>query len=114
MDCVGIQQLDLWDIEVVFPKDYAPSNHIFEVIMNSIIYLMNQEVILDDGHTIDGVYEYIWHIGVFKKSLSNPPRKVYRFYPLDIKEIPSFLHYNKMFGPDGNNKDNFPLINPPI
>ncbi len=105
MDSVGAQQLDLCDIEVVFPNDYAPSNHIFEVIMNSILYLINQGLGFNDGETIDGVYGYIWHIGVFEKSLSVPPRKVYRFYPSDIKEFPSFLHYDKIFEPDSNKKD---------
>ncbi len=107
MDCVGVQQLDLLDIEVVFPNGYAPPNKIFEVIMNSEVYLMNQGLVFNEGETMDGVYEYIWHIGIFDESLSNPPRKIYRFFPLDIKEIPSFLHYNKIFGPDGNNKNSW-------
>src|SRR5262249_32918474 len=90
MDIVGNAQLDLLDVEAVFPKAKYDPNDIDYYLRNVTHYLMGLDREIESGEAIDGPGEsnLSWTTEVLKEATSPPPRRVLRLYPkANRKEI---------------------------
>lgn len=81
MDSVGNAQLDLRDVEAIFPQGDIDPNDIDYYVRNVSQYLLGHE--LRDGDEIDGPGDtnLTWTIEVPEKAAAEPPRRVVRLYP---------------------------------
>ncbi|MHB1556633.1 MAG: DUF4261 domain-containing protein [Isosphaeraceae bacterium] len=83
MDTVGNGQLDVRDVEAVFPlAEYEPGN-VDNYLRNVTYYLLVVGRELQTGEDIDGPGEsdLSWTIEVLDDGLAAPPRRVLRLYP---------------------------------
>jgi Domain of unknown function (DUF4261) len=83
MDTVGNGQLDLKDVEAIFPKSKYEASDIDYYLRNVTLYLMGLDRSLKTGEEIDGPGEsnLSWTIEVLKEPAVEPPRRVVRLYP---------------------------------
>jgi Domain of unknown function (DUF4261) len=90
MDTVGNGQLDLRDVEAVFPKAKYDPDDIDYCLRNVTHYLLGLDRDLKSGEEIDGPGEsnLTWTTEALKEGASPPPRRVLRLYPkANRKEI---------------------------
>lgn len=83
MDTVGNEQLDIRDVETVFPKDsYNPAD-IDYYLRNVTHYLLDMDGEFHSGESIDGPGEtnLSWVVEVLDEGVNDPPRQVIRLYP---------------------------------
>ncbi len=83
MDTVGNGQLDIPDIEAVFPKArYRPAD-VDYYLRNVTHYLLDTDRELKTGEPIDGPGEtsLSWMIEILENGIIAPPRRVLRLYP---------------------------------
>jgi hypothetical protein len=83
MDTVGNGQLDVSDIEAVFPKsEYAPGD-VDYYLRNVTHYLLDSATKIQSGDTFDGPEEtsLLWTAELLDAGLTDPPRPVLRLYP---------------------------------
>jgi len=88
MDTVGNGQLDVPDVEAVYPKGkYSPST-IDNYLRNVTHYLLGLDRKMQTGETIDGPgeREQSWTTEVVKDGTIAPPRRVVRLYPKERHE----------------------------
>ncbi|MEK7469252.1 MAG: DUF4261 domain-containing protein [Planctomycetota bacterium] len=82
-DTVGMQQLDLPDIEACFHPDRFDLNDVGQFLANASLYLTEAGPVIKDGETIDGPGEIRFRAKSFKEGLWTPPRPTLRFRPED-------------------------------
>jgi hypothetical protein len=87
MDTVGNGQLDLPDIGACFPRGYD-YGEVERFLRNVTWYLHRQGQLIKDGDTMDGPGGIRWQAHAFENSLSQPPRQVLGWRPLDESEPP--------------------------
>ena len=90
MDTVGNGQLDLQDVEAIFPKDKYQAGDIDYYLRNVTLYLMALDRALKTGEEIDGPGEsdLSWTMEVLDQGVIEPPRRVLRLYPkANSKEV---------------------------
>jgi hypothetical protein len=83
MDTVGNGQLELSDVEAVFPTErYAPGD-IDYYLRNVTHYLLELDREMETGEEIDGPGEsnLSWTMEVLDQEVIEPPRRVLRLYP---------------------------------
>lgn len=83
MDTVGNGQLDVRDVEAMFPlAEYEPGD-VDNYLRNVTHYLLGLEREMQTGEAIDGPGEtdLSWTIEVLDDGLAAPPRRVLRLYP---------------------------------
>jgi hypothetical protein len=88
MDTVGNGQLDIRDIEAVFPKaSYDPAD-VDYYLRNVTHYLLDMDGEIDTGEAIDGPGEtnLSWTAEVLEEGLIEPPREVLRLCPRATSE----------------------------
>ncbi len=83
MDTVGNAQLDIRDVEAVFPKPGYDPARVDYYLRNVTHYLLDLDRELRTGEMIDGPGEsdLSWTMEVLDESLAAPPRHVVRLYP---------------------------------
>lgn len=83
MDTVGNGQLDLQDVEAIFPKDQYDPGDIDYYLRNVTHYLLGLDEGLKSGEAIDGPGEtnLAWTIDVLKEGTIEPPRRTVRLCP---------------------------------
>src|SRR5262245_51746441 len=83
MDTVGNGQLDLQDVEAIFPKSRYDPGDIDHYLRNVTHYLLGLDREIQTGEDIDGPGEgnLSWTMEVFKEGAIEPPRPVLRLYP---------------------------------
>jgi hypothetical protein len=88
MDTVGNGQLDVPDVEAVFPVNrYAPSD-VGYYLRNVTHYLLGLGREVGSGEPIDGPGEgdLRWTTDVLEERLVQPPRRVLRLFPKDDRD----------------------------
>jgi hypothetical protein len=83
METVGNEQLDIRDVEAVFPlAEYAPAD-VDIYLRNVTHYLQEQKPQLEDGQTIDGPDDagQSWAVHLPQDALVMPARRVVRLCP---------------------------------
>jgi hypothetical protein len=91
MDTVGMQQVDLDDIEACFCTDRFNPNDISLFLGNTSLYLAGAGPVIKDGETIDGPNGVMFRAQLFDEAMVTPPRKTLRFRPEDgTKPPPEF------------------------
>ncbi|GED71854.1 hypothetical protein BRE01_55560 [Brevibacillus reuszeri] len=91
MDTVGMLQLDAIDHEAIFHGQMYDPNEVASFLRNIANYVYENGPVIKDGDTTDGPGEIYWKGVLLDESLTNPPRQVIRWYPLDEKEKPAGL-----------------------
>jgi hypothetical protein len=83
MDTIGNGQLEVGDVEAVFPSAQYQPGDIGHYLRNVTHYLLDQRPELKSGEAIDGPGEsdLSWTIEVLDEGTITPPRKVVRLYP---------------------------------
>lgn len=83
MDTVGNAQLDIRDVEAVFPKPGYDPARVDYYLRNVTHYLLDLDRELRTGEAIDGPGEsdLSWTMDVLDESLAAPPRRIVRLYP---------------------------------
>lgn len=83
MDTVGNGQLEVRDVEAVFPADAYDPGDIDYYLRNVTHYLLELDREMQTGERIDGPGEtdLSWTLEVLDQGVIEPPRKVLRLYP---------------------------------
>jgi hypothetical protein len=91
MDTVGLSQLDLPDIEACFStEDYQPGE-VAHFLRNLSLYRFESGDVFEPDNTADGPGGVHWRVRPFEESLTDPPRRVLRWIPMDDREpLPEF------------------------
>ena len=88
MDTVGMQQLDLQDIETCFRNDRFTPYDVRLFLANTSLYLTGPDAVFKDGETIDGPSGIFFRVKQFKEGMLAPPRSTLRFRPEDSTTPP--------------------------
>ncbi len=97
MDSVGGAQLDILDLEAVFPTNRFDPNDVARWLRNAAVYQMQggervgpfqDEPVIRDGDWVDGPGEVRWQARRFRQSMAYPPRQVVRLFPEGTEAIP--------------------------
>ncbi|MGE3804018.1 MAG: DUF4261 domain-containing protein [Gemmataceae bacterium] len=92
MDSVGNGQLDIPDVEAGFHTDSYEPVEVDHFLRNVSLYLLKHEDdIIKDGDTMDGPGKVRWQAMSFESGLSDPPRRVLRWLPVDGRSAPRAL-----------------------
>jgi hypothetical protein len=83
MDTVGMNQVDLDDIETCFRSDRLDPNDIHFFLGNTSLYLTGAGPVIKEGETIDGPGGLLFRAKPFKEGMATPPRGTLRFRPED-------------------------------
>jgi len=89
MDTVGMQQLDLDDIEACYKSGSFYPGDIGLFLGNTSLYLAGAGAVIKDGETIDGPNKVLFRAKRFNEAKAAPPRKTLRFHPLDRNVPPA-------------------------
>ena len=83
MDTVGNAQLDIRDVEAIFPRASHIQRDIGRYLRNVSLYLLQVGRELNSGEPIDGPGEsnLSWVIESVENGLVQPPRRVLRLMP---------------------------------
>jgi hypothetical protein len=81
MDTVGNAQLEVPDLEAVFPNNSVEAQNVDAFLRNATAYLATSRAKISDGDTMDGPGGERWKCYAFPKGLSPPPRNVIRWFP---------------------------------
>ncbi len=90
MDTVGNGQLDLPDIEAGFAPGYD-YGEIDRFLRNISWYLLQKGEVIKAGDTMDGPGNVPWQARCPENALTDPPRRVMRWLPLDDADVPAPL-----------------------
>ncbi len=88
MDSVGMEQLDVPDHEACFPKGAYDTRNVASFLRDAELYVLNNDVIIRDGDTMDGPGNIKWQGKSFKVGIVPPPRRVLRWLPCDGSKPP--------------------------
>jgi hypothetical protein len=89
MDTVGMQQLDLDDVETCFRSDRFNPNDIALFLGNTSLYLAGKGPVIKNGETIDGPGKVLFRAMECENGMTAPPRRTLRFRPEDRTVPPS-------------------------
>jgi len=81
MDTVGNRQLDVPDLEAVFPRQAAEPSAVASFLLNATAYVATSGATIADGDTMDGPGNERWRGHHVKKAFLTPPREVIRWFP---------------------------------
>jgi hypothetical protein len=83
MDTVGNSQLDIRDVEAIFPRAKYSQRDVGRYLRNVSLYLLQVGRDLCSGESIDGPVEdnLSWVIESLEEGLVQPPRRVFRLIP---------------------------------
>lgn len=91
MDTVGNGQLDLPDMEAIFPaEDFEPSE-VEGFLRSAVLYLMRGDEEVEEGDTADGPGDIHWMAMSCDDALSDPPRPTLRWVPQNDQDPPEEL-----------------------
>jgi hypothetical protein len=79
MDTVGMGQVDVHDLEVVFRRSSFNSDAMADFLRNTSLYVVEHGEAIKDGHTIDGPGRALFRAKGFKDAFIAPPRPALRF-----------------------------------
>jgi hypothetical protein len=79
MDTVGMGQLDVHDVEVVFSRSAFKPSDIEGFLRNTSLYIAEHGEVIQDGHTIDGPGGALFRAKRFEEAFTAPPRHALRF-----------------------------------
>ncbi len=87
MDTVGNHQLDVRDVEAIFPTDQYDPGEVDYYLRNVTHYLLGLDRELQTGEEIDGPGEsnLSWTMEALDEGLVDPPRPVLRLFPKAIR-----------------------------
>ena len=91
MDSVGNSQLEILDHEVAFPQGLVDPQEVDHFIRNATAYILTHGDVIKDGDTMDGPGNRRWQGKRFENGMSDPPREVLRWLPLNVPNIPAGL-----------------------
>lgn len=91
MDTVGMQQLDLPDLEACLRRGSVQPNQVANFLRNAALYLLNNGEVIKDGETMDGPGGCRWQAKLFENGISPAPRRVLRWLPCDGTQPPAQL-----------------------
>jgi hypothetical protein len=94
MDTVGNGQLEIRDVEAIFPSARYDPGTIDYYLRNVSHYLLELDREMESGESIDGPGErsLSWTLEVLDEGVTAPPRRVLRLYPkAEASEIRSLL-----------------------
>lgn len=94
-DTVGLEQLDVPDQEAVFVRNRYDPQEIAQFLRNVSMYLVSNNVTINNGDTIDGPGGISWQGYHHDQALASPPRPVIRWFPVDRTPRPSILTERK-------------------
>lgn len=88
MDTVGNGQLEINDIEAIFPTDEYDPGDVDYYLRNVTHYLLDSDREMHTGEQIDGPGEnnLSWTMEVLDQGLVDPPRRVLRLFPKESSE----------------------------
>jgi len=89
MDTVGNQQLDILDQEIFFPKKDVSPDEAYRWLRNATGYMLDNGEVIKDGDTMDGPGGRRQQAKHFSVGLISPPRRVLRWLPCGVADIPS-------------------------
>jgi hypothetical protein len=95
MDSVGNPQLEILDHEVAFPQGLVDPQEVDHFIRNATAYILTNGDVIKDGDTMDGPGNRRWQAKRFENSISDPPREVLRWLPVNVPNIPAGLLADK-------------------
>jgi hypothetical protein len=83
MDTVGNGQIELRDVEAIFPKGTYNPTDIDHYLRNVTHYLLGMDREMGSGEEIDGPGDsnLSWTMEVLDQGAIEPPRRVLRLYP---------------------------------
>ncbi len=83
MDSVGNGQLEMRDVEAIFPTARYDPRDIDNYLRNVTHYMLGLDREMKTGETIDGPGEsdLSWTMEVLDRGVVEPPRQVLRLYP---------------------------------
>lgn len=90
MDTVGNAQLDIPDVEAIFPLAEYDPNDVAYYLRNLTLYVLQSSTPLVDGESLDGPNESDlgWTArGPFDQGLLDPPRELLRVYPARYEQL---------------------------
>jgi hypothetical protein len=91
MDCVGNEQLDQPDHEAGFPRrDFSPDD-VAAFLRNATMHMLSHDDEIVDGDTSNGPGDIAWEGYHATDPLSDPPRRVIRWLPTGLDELPEML-----------------------
>lgn len=90
MDCVGMHQLRLPDVEACFPAGVAELEAIDTWVRDVMAYLADAGDVIGDGDEVDGPDGRTWRAMKVEEGFSPPSRATIRFLP-PVDDIPSHL-----------------------
>lgn len=79
MDTVGMGQLELEDLEAVFPPSRFSPDQMANFLTNTSLYIAEHGSIIADGNTIDGPGGMLFRCKKFGEAFVTPPRPTLRF-----------------------------------
>ncbi len=88
MDTVGNGQLDVPDVEACFHSEHYDFQEVDNFLRNVSLYLLNHGEIVNDGDTMDGPGQTVWHAQNCNDGVCDPPRHVLRWLPRDNRPVP--------------------------
>jgi hypothetical protein len=88
MDTIGMEQLDVPDQEVCFPKDGYDPGEVANLLRNICLYRMRNGDVFNDGDTMGGPGGVNWQVFHVEDSLAPRTREVLRWFPDDGSEPP--------------------------
>lgn len=90
MDCVGLGQLGLPDVEVCFPAGIAKLEEVDRWVRDVMAYLAEAGDVIEAGHEVDGPDGQMWRAIKVDEGFSPPSRSTVRFLP-PVDGIPKHL-----------------------
>lgn len=90
MDTVGMEQLNLPDLEACFQIGHFELKDVAAFLRNTSMYLLTNGEVINDGETIDGA-NAIWRACSTDHSAARPPRRVLRWFPTDGSDPPEIF-----------------------
>ena len=89
MDTIGSNQLDVMDVEAIFPRSKYRPQEVENYLRNVTLYLFNSRPQFKKGDAIDGPNEtnLSWTLEVLERGLTSPPREVLRLYPKESTDV---------------------------
>jgi hypothetical protein len=100
MDTVGNHQLQVPELEAIFSDPHDP-DQVANFLRNLTLYAYEERVMFRNGDTTDGPSNVRWQASRYKRGISDPPRDVVCFTPVDGRGLPTELPQREKL-PDEN------------
>lgn len=83
MDTVGMQQLDMPDVEACFEVERYRPGDVDQMLRTIGLYMLERGQVIKDGDTVPGAAGVAWRAMEVVDPLATPARSVLRFVPVD-------------------------------